>query len=414
MKIRSILISVIVISLLASSAWWVSQRITIRYDDKRKLPENDIRFNPMSALEHLLLRFDIAVQSDNNRELLHNLPSPNDAIIIRNLMNPLTHERELALLGWIEQGGMLIYEPYWLGKSNSRQYFHEKLGVLIQEVENWQDISEPNHGWAHINNENLYFHISPQYVLSAQDTPRLENTNLDTHNFNDQHVKADDTKDSSQIIIQSNVGTHGIQVNHGQGSVLFLSDSNFLTTPPVWQSYYNLDEYGEDYFTDLASHDHAYFMWLQLKDRKKVWLMYENTSPAFLAIVYKNFPSLFIFSVIWLMIFFLFLLKRFGPVISSLPGNQRNLKQHIQQVGYFHWQQDKGNHLLNAWRTRIQSKVFIKHPDLAGLQDQARYKRLAELSGYTALEIKQACVEPCTNKTDFIRYTKRLKKLWTM
>jgi len=394
MKIRSLIISLIVITTLGSSAWWVYQRTTVTFEDKRKAPEKDIRFNPLSALEQLLLSLDIEVQSNNNRNLLHKLPSTNEAIVVRNLKHPLTHERELALLNWVEQGGLLVYEPYWLGKSDSRQYFHEKMGVLIQEVEDWQDIQQPNHGWADINNETLYFHISPQYVLSLQESRS--------------------TAINSQIVIKSDVGAHGIQVDHGQGSVLFLSDSEFLTTPMVWQPYYNDDTYDYDFSTDLSSHDHAYFIWQQLKNRKKVWLIYENTAPAFLAIVYKHFPSLLVFSIFWLLLFLLYLLKRFGPVVSQLAGDQRNLKQHIQQVGYYHWQQDKGNHLLNTWRSQIKHKTFVKHPNLAGLQDHALYEMLAKLSDCTAIEIQQAWSEPCRNQSEFITYTQRLKKLWTI
>lgn len=391
MKVRPLIISLMVIFASGASAWWISQRITVSYEDKRKPPEKDIRLNPMSALEQLLLQFEIKVQSHNNRNLLHNLPATDEAIVVRNLKH-LSHERELALLSWVEQGGQLIYEPYWLGKNDSRQYLHEKLGVLIQEVEDWQDIQRPNHSWANINNEDLYFHMSPQYVLIVQaDGPSVDNSN---------------------IIIESDLGAHGIQVNHGQGSVLFLTDSNFLSTPKVWQAYYNNDEY--KFSTDLSRHDHAYFMWQLLKDRKKVWLIHESSSPAFLTIVYKHFPSLVLFGSIWLLLFLCYLLKRFGPVISQLPGEQRNLKQHIQQVGHYHWHQDKGNHLLNTWRTRIQHRIFVKHPNLVGLQDHALYEMLAKLSGFTAVEIQQTWTEPCRNQTEFISYSKRLKKLWTM
>ena len=414
MKIRSALISLIVITALALAGWWVSQHITISYEDKRKPPQEDIRFNPMSALEHLLLSFDIEVQSENNRNLLHNLPSTNDAIVIRNLKHPLTHERELALLSWIKQGGQLVYEPYWLGKSDSRQYFHEKLGVLIQEVEDWENTQQPNHGWANIQGEDLFFHMNPQYVLTLKQVDFSEDSTLEPNILESNTLESNILDDSRQIIIQSNEGAHGIKVIHGQGSVLLLSDTDFLATPPVWQSYYNIEEDNNYYLTDLSTHDHAYFMWMLLKDRQKVWLIYENTSPAFLAIVYKNFPSLVIFSSIWLLLFFLFLLKRFGPVISQLPGNQRNLKQHIQQVGYYHWQQDKANHLLNVWRSRIQHRLFVKHPHLAGLNDRTLYSTLAELSGLNASEIKQAWSDPCRNQNEFISYTKRLKKLWTI
>ena len=180
----------------------------------------------------------------------------------------------------------------------------------------------------------------------------------------------------------------------------------------MWQAFYIEDEHG--FSTDLSRHDHAYFMWQLLKDRQKVWLIYESTSPAFLSIVYKHFPSLVVFSTIWLLLFLWYLLKRFGPVLTQLPGDQRNLRQHIQQVGYYHWQQDKGNHLLNAWRSRIQKRLFVNHSNLAGLQEHALYEMLASLSGFTPAEIQQAWTEPCRNQTEFISYTKRLKKLWTI
>lgn len=392
MKTRSLIISFIVTCTLVASAWWISQRITVSYDDERRPPKKDIRLNPMSALEQLLVNFDLEVQSHKNRNLLHNLPNSDDAIVVRNLQQPLTHERELALLAWVEQGGLLVYEPYWLGKSNARLYLHEKLGVLIQEADDWQDSLHPNHGWADIKNENMYFHMSPQYILNIQeDHPSANN---------------------SEIIIRSQAGAHGVQVTLGQGSVLLISDSDFLSTPKIWQSSYSKDDHESN--TDLAQHDHAYFMWHLLKDRKKIWLIYESTSPAFLSIVYKHFPSLVLFGSVWLLLFLSYLLKRFGPVTSQLPSDQRNLKQHIQQIGYYHWKQDEGNLMLNAWRTRIQHKIFVKHPKMAGLQGHALYEMLANLNDCTPEEIQRAWIEPCRNQTEFIIYTKRLKELWTM
>ena len=201
MKLRPLIISLTVICALAASAWWISQRITVSYEDQRRPPEKDIRLNPMSALEQLLIHFNVEVQSHNNRNLLHDLPATDEAIVVRNLKQPLTHERELALLSWVEQGGQLVYEPYWLGKSDERQYFHEKMGVLIQEVEDWQDIDRPNHAWADINNEDLYFHMSPQYVLTVQ----TDNPSANNH----------------QVIIESDVGGpwHTGKLRPGLGTV---------------------------------------------------------------------------------------------------------------------------------------------------------------------------------------------------
>ncbi len=392
MKTRSVVISITIIFILAAASWWLSQHITASYEDKRLSPTKQIRHNPMSALELLLSDLNKNVQSDNNRKLLHDLPPTKDAIVVRNLMQPLTQEREQALLNWVTQGGQLVYEPYWLGKSDARQYFHEKLGVLITEVEDWQDIQQPNHGWADINQQDLYFHISPQYVLSLE-----ENNPINANH---------------QVVIQSDVGAHGIQVNIGKGSVLFLSDSDFLQTPRVWTSWYKEDEH--QFSTDLSHHDHAFFIWQHLQSRNKIWLIYESTSPSFLSVVYKRFPFLSSVSVIWLVLFFLYLLKRFGPIIRNINNEQRNLSQHIQQVGYYHWRQDKGNFLLNQWRNRIKQRIFVKHPNCAGLEDQALFSALENISGLPAIDIQQAWSQPCRNQNDFICYTKRLNTLWTI
>ncbi len=392
MKMRSIVIGITTMSIIAVACWWLSQRITVSFEDKRLPPTKQIRQNPMSALELLLSSLNKEVQSDNNRKLLHNLPSTGDAIVVRNLMQPLTQEREQALLNWVTLGGQLVYEPYWLGKSDTRQYFHEKLGVLISEVADWQDVEHPNHGWADINQQDLYFHMSPQYVLS------LEKNNA----INTDH----------QVVIQSDVGIHGIQVNIGTGSVLFLSDSDFLQTPRVWTPRYKEDEH--QFSTDLSHHDHAFFIWQHLQARNKIWLIYESSSPSFLSVVYKRFPFLCSVSVIWLVLFFLYLLKRFGPTITSVKSEQRNLSQHIKQVGYYHWQQDKGNYLLNQWRNRIKHRIFVKHPHCAGLEDQALFMALQNISGLPALDIQQAWSQPCRNQNDFICYTKRLNTLWTI
>lgn len=390
-RTRILLVSLMILFL--GCLWWISTKVTVDTIQVRTPPSEDILNNPMAALQHLLINLGIEAESHRDRKLLHNLPSTEDALIVRNLIQPLTEERETALIEWVAEGGRLIYEPFWLGSGGERAYLHEKMGVLVNQTYSDEDAESEDdeyeyevHAQTKIDNETIFVHFLSDYYLT---------------------LEAEDI----EVVATSKVGIHAARVYHGKGEILFITDSDFLNTPRAWSK-----GYGEDGFSvyGLPKHDHAYFIWTQLKDRKKVWILHETLSPAFLSVIYQHFPMFSIFGLTWLTLFFFYLLKRFGPIIKHEDQAQRDLSQHLLQAGLYHWQHDKANTLLSQWRSRIEKRLLRRHPHLAGYQQDEFFHQLSIMCHISAPLLKSAMSEPCRNENEFLQFLKSLKTLWTI
>lgn len=382
------LLAILCLSIFIIVGLWIAPKISVTYEDARHPPSSSIIKNPLSALEHLLISQGIEAQSLNNRKRLHSLPSTSDALFIRNIKQPLTKEREDALISWIEQGGLVVYEPYWLGRSDVRPYFHQRFGIEIQALDEYEEYGNPLHAQADINGHTAYIHVTPQYYLMANE------------------------ENNHTVVLESEIGAHGFHVKLGKGNIIFLSDTQFLSTPRSWLNTYETIDKPSNY--GLSGHDHAYFIYFILKNRKKVWLIHDTTSPSLLSETYSTFPLLSTFSLIWLILFFIYLLKHIGPITTNEPGATRDLLQHIQQSGLYYWKLDKGASVINQWRIKILKRLTIKYPHLSELKDENLSSAIEEITQISLKEIQSALYQTPKSSKEFTHIIRTLKQLWTM
>lgn len=389
-------IALVLLLLLGLSGWWLAQQIVVSYEDRRHPPAYEIRNNPLAALEQLLLKRGQAVSSHTDRQPLTELPPASDTILLRDLSQPLLNDQQQRLLSWVRAGGHLVYEV-----NQNLLYSHSppddtdtpdnntlwrQLGVDAQHPE--ERVYAGLHAQFSQAGESGYVRLESDHILTTED-------------------------DSAQAILTSELGVHCYRLSVGQGQVTLLTDSRFMDTPRVWLTN---QEFSIDYYsTGLNQHDAASFALLLLQQRDgNTWLIHDTGSISLLQLIYRDFPLTSSLVSLWLVLFFMYLLRHLGPRHSEESSNQQNLQQHLTQAGLFHWRRDKGHFLLNSWRQRLIRRLQQRQPQLAGCEPQRMAEILAKQCQHSKAQILQALTGYSTTQTDLMIQVQVLKTLWKM
>jgi len=406
-----ILYSMLVIAALVLTGVVIAQHLVVSYEDKRKSPLSDVLNNPMAALEQILIQSGKQATSFKDRQPIYQLPNTDHSIVVRNLMEPLTVDREDALLDWVEQGGTLIYEPYWLGLSSERPYLHERIGILIIENEDY-DYGSDIHASFQYGNDIGVVHQTPQYYLTPKGSPKEAPEDIRT-----------DVKNIKPIL-KSEEHTHGYEVRIGEGKVFLLSDTRFLDTPTVWG--YNSvivsdeekpnDNKTLNLFrtTSIAGHDHLAFTMNLIGDKTHVWLLYDTDAPSFISIMYHRFPLMVITLGVWVLVYISYLMTRFGPVNHTMPTQQRNILQHLNQAGLFLWKLNNNQAQVTKWQSQIINRLKLKHPRLSGLEEHHFHEAVAGLAGMNTKDVAWSLNHKTKNRKEFVKQVGLLKILWNL
>lgn len=403
--------------LIAALAWWLSDKIIIQREEIRHPPKQEIRNNPLAALEQLLKSRGFHVETFFDKQSFiqefRNQPLGSEhTLLLRNLSQPLSAEKIAELLSWVESGGELIYEIHPNHISSDEHALHKRLGVnahwiqgqLFQEpslqelepekleseeqeseIEYTQDISlDSLHGRFQLDGEQGFIRLYEEHILTSNNP-------------------------AAQALIISDAGIHALRLIHGKGRVTLLTETRFMTTPITWGDAEALQQNKK---SGLNSHDHAYFSYWLLQANNNIWLLQDRGSISLLALIYKNFPSFSLFAIFWLILFFVYLLRRLGPQKSQAESQPQNLKDHIYQVGLFHWQQDKANFLLNRWRTRLLRRLQQRQPQLAGLELLELVQQLAQQVDFSQQALLDALQKKPHTHSDLLTQIQILKTLW--
>ena len=381
-RIYGLIILIIVVLL----GVWLSQKIVITHSDQRHPPAESIINNPFSALQHLLRQRGITTETYFNRDLLSELPATTDTLVLSDMVQPLLSSQLQALLEWVEGGGHLLYETHSPYSHDNDSGLLPQLGLQIDWA--YDSGLQWRHSQFSLNDENGFIVLQKSYVLSS------DNKN-------------------AEVLLRSEAGVQAYRLRYGEGLVTVISDSSFMETPTVWL--YGLGENDEVWpQSGVNSHDNAYFSYSLLKDSAAVWFIKDKGSLSLLALTARYFPMTVIFAGLWLILFFVALLRREGPQIEQLGNQQQNLKQHLIQAGRFHWQQDKAVNLLHTWRQRVIRRLQRRQPQLAALTPTDMATILEQQTDFSQQQIELALTSrPYTHK-DFVLYIRILRALWKL
>ncbi|MDF2073869.1 DUF4350 domain-containing protein [Pseudomonas mendocina] len=354
-------------------------------------PSPEVASSPYLAAEHFLRKQGIAARRAEGLEVLDDLPSEGQTLMLladRGNMTPRQVER---VLQWTANGGHLLFiaERLWdeeEGKSGDllldllgiQQYMSDELDdeeASEAPAENEQD--EEHEAYPQLTKLYLENEQAPAYI--AFDT--------DFHLY--------DAQNHAHAWANSEATTHLLQLYHGDGLITVLSD------PWIWQNR-NINEY-----------DHAWLLWYLSQD-SAVTLLYHADSEGLARLLLRHFPlallvlALLIIAALW------HVGVRHGPLQAPASRARRQLEEHLRGSADFLLRRSGQHSLLKGLQQDINRRARRRYPGFEKLAVADQWQVLGRLTRLPAKDISQAMRPLPPQRLSASDFTRQVAHLQTL
>ncbi|WP_275545887.1 DUF4350 domain-containing protein [Pseudomonas sp. Marseille-Q0931] len=354
-------------------------------------PAPEVASSPYLAAEHFLRKQGIAARRAEGLEVLDDLPSKGQTLMLladRGNMTPRQVER---VLQWTANGGHLLFiaERLWdeedgesgdllLDLLGIQQYMSDELDdeeASEAQAENQQD--EAREAYPQLTKLYLENEQAPAYI--AFDT--------DFHLY--------DAQNRAHAWANSEAATHLLQLYHGDGLITVLSD------PWIWQNR-NINEY-----------DHAWLLWYLSQD-SAVTLLYHADSEGLARLLLRHFPlallvlALLIIAALW------HVGVRHGPLQAPASRARRQLEEHLRGSADFLLRRSGQHSLLKGLQQDINRRARRRYPGFEKLAVADQWQVLGRLTRLPAKDISQAMRPLPPQRLSASDFTRQVAHLQTL
>ncbi|PCH61270.1 MAG: hypothetical protein COC05_01655 [Gammaproteobacteria bacterium] len=383
-RLIAIILFGLALVLVTKAGFWIAENYEYKEVEKQTGYSQKATINTFLAAEYFLKKFDIDVESSDERALLLQPHSSNETIVLNDYGLNLSQSRYEQLKQWLVSGGHLImtaYDYYDEDKQKSGNKLLDEYGIrLYYNYEN-KDDEETN------DDEKLELNIS-QYVL-----PNGEEVSIEFDRYKDLF----DAYDEADFYLASDTGTHLLQYRIGEGLLTVTTDNDFLN---------NLG---------IAENDHAYLLWwlIQANHTKdsKIWLLYNVEVDSLLVLLWKHAGEACIAFVLLVFVAMWSLRKRIGPLAQEPDNGQRDIGEHLKAMGRFAWREDRAQHALSQSRQLCDKSLQSRYPALKDMSVSQRCQYLAKILDVPEADIEQALYREIKSTNEFISTTFYLQQL---
>jgi hypothetical protein len=344
------------------------------------------RRNPFLAAERFLTRLGIPVESRPGHDLLRDLPSSEDALVV-NRMGELNAERRQALHRWIERGGRLLIAAVSPGeeaadRSDGRAGgFLDRYGVRLREHEEPED-------WSDLDEETAV-------AVRVNKYPHQLEVGLLAH-FYLEETTEEDAGAEARDPVSGAERPRLLQYEIGDGMLTVASDIRFLTN------------------SNIGRHDNALFLALLARSpgSGKVWLLYDSAMPWLGVLLWRHAPLALLSALVLIILFLWSLGGRLGPFLPSPSGSRRDLLVHLEASADFLWRVRQGSRLIESSRARIEHAWLRRHPLLRRLDRGARAAWIAHRAGLSPPDVRRVLDPMEVRDSDLVAHTLLLQRVW--
>lgn len=389
-------------------------------------PRGEARYNPFFALKQALKSRDIAVRS--GATLVPARLQAGDVLLLGMDVRSLSPENSEALLGFVEDGGHLLFVVPEEG---------ERLGALPEAF--GLQIGSPSYactGWAANAEAGIRegrwcsahrFDRGREPELEAtgagarfrtvdgrlvRGLPKLADAEVQpapaAERF-DNPVREAPEDDGSGIDPLPAIG-----LPHDVDGYLSLSGSHGAGS---WTALVSVDPFTN---TALGYEGNAELVWQllgpRIGDGSTVELVYgSDIPPWYVLLFYRGWP-------VWVPLLLVLLgwlwwrAQRFGPLLPALPPPRRALLDHVRASGEFLYRQGETQTLLEALRRRFRRALERRDPALAALSPRELIPTLAERERVPEDALRDALLPSLTppRRTPRERLAATLMLLWRL
>jgi hypothetical protein len=375
-------------------------------------PAPEARANPYLAAEHFLRKQGLQVQRADGLEVMRDLPSAGQTLLLLGDRNRMTPKQAERLLAWTAKGGHLLFvaERLWdeeEGKSGDllldslgiQQYESEELDEDASEATDEEASAESEHDAEQqagpiqdeetplaADEDNAYPELTQLY-LENEEAPAYFNFDTDFHLY--------DSENRAHAWANSDAATHLLQLYHGDGLISVVSDSW------IWQN------------QSISDYDNAWLLWYMTQD-SQVTLLYRADRDDLFSQLLEHFPQALVALALLLVFGLWHLGMRQGPLLLPASRNRRQLQEHLRGSADFLLRHNGQHSLLQGLQQDIQRRARHRHPGFERLAVAEQWQILSRLTRQPSNVISQAMRPLPKQRLAAADFTRQVANLQTL
>ncbi len=373
-------------------------------------PDPEARANPYLAAEHFLRKQGLQVQRADGLEVMKDLPSAGQTLLLLGDRNRMTPKQAERLLAWTAKGGHLLFvaERLWdeeEGKSGDllldslgiQQYESEELDedaseaaeadASAEDTTEAEPQAEAEAGAdAATGSDNAYPELTQLY-LENEEAPAYFNFDTDFHLY--------DSENRAHAWANSDAATHLLQLYHGDGLISVVSDSW------IWQN------------QSIGEYDNAWLLWYMTQD-SLVTLLYRADRNDLFSLLLEHFLQALVALTLLLAFGLWHLGMRQGPLLSPANLNRRQLQEHLRGSADFLLRHNGQHNLLQGLQQDIQRRARHRHPGFERLAVAEQWQVLSRLTRQPSSVISQAMRPLPKQRLAAADFTRQVANLQTL
>ena len=361
MSNRAIVLALLA-ALLALGGWWFSQNFGFGPQRVEVGYSGEARVNPFFAARLLLERLGFKVQQKADFRKLGALP-PGATVILAADRAELNPPDARALLSWVERdGGHLIVGA-------ERQLPRDVLLQQINVEARWKRSEEAQSKPAATGIDKIALPDGSELRADLLPSPTL--------------IDLDEDADAWRVT--SRGGTRILQFDWGEGDITVLSTLRPFTN------------------REIGRLDHAELL-AQITgagDPGELFLIRHLESVSFLGWLGQHGAAALVALAVFVLVWLWRVVPRFGPLAPTPAPDRKSLLEHIRAVGRFYLDQRELPRLLALLRADCVELFGRRAPHAQGLDDAARLREAARITGVRPRELAQAFSGRADTPADF-------------
>ncbi|QIE89675.1 DUF4350 domain-containing protein [Pseudomonas nitroreducens] len=360
----------------------------------------EARANPYLAAEMYLRGRGIRVTTARGMEVLDQLPSKGQTLILLGTRENVTPTQNARLLDWANRGGHLIVtaESLWdEDEGKSGDLLLDQLGVqqfLTADLKDKEeeksaqsdeqtaapseDRADDDTGKAEVEHEHPDQASGTTDKADAEADPYpnltklyLENEKAPAYIDFDTDYHLFDSKNLAYAWANSADSTHLLQLQRGQGLITVLTDNW------IWQN-------GE-----LDAYDNAWLLWYLAQD-SAVTLVYRADGTSLMTLLMRYFPQALLAAALLLALLLWRNGLRQGPQQPNPDRSRRQLEEHLRAGADFILRQRGQLALLQGLQRDVMRRARQRQPGFDRLPVAEQWQALGRMTRMSVSAISQA------------------------
>lgn len=345
-------------------------------------PSPEAQANPYLAAEHFLRKQGLTVSHANRFDVLPSLEPRHHSLLLLGDRYNMTPRQIDQLMSWTRAGGRLLFvaQSLWdekAGQSND---------LLLDRVQLHQSLSKDLKDPPPDISNDPYPKLTKLY---------LENEHAPAYASFDTAFHLEDPNNLAQSWANSARGTHMMQLSHGLGSIIVVTDADLWKNPAI-------DQY-----------DNAWLLWYLTADTS-VTLLFNTDHDSLWTLLLRYFPQALVALIALIGLGFWHVGVRHGPLLEPATKARRQWQEHLRASADFMLRRSGEGSLLEALQQDILRRVRRRHPGYEQLGVAEQWQVLARLTGQPTHAISQAMSPRPKQRLSSAEFSRQVAHLQTL